>query len=387
MSALPTGKAGWSFPLCPVGPPWRVEWAALVDRFEWLRAMAGCPQDPIFHAEGDVLIHTGMVVEALVGLPAWQVLPPEARSILFAAALLHDVAKPCCTSTEPDGRIAARGHARIGARMARQILWRGGTATDRPVPFACREAVVGLVRHHGLPVYLTDEPEPERATIRASQRVRCDWLALLAEADARGRSSPDPDDLLARIGLFRDYARERGCLEAPYPFASDHSRFLYFRKAGNDPPYAAYDDTRCQVTLLSGLPGAGKDHYLRHSLPGLPVVSLDALREALGASPSGAQGAVIDEARERAREHLRAGRDFAWNATNLIRPMRERLIDLFAGYGARVRIVYLEVPWAEMARRNAGRSRPVPDAVLRRMAANLEVPDRTEAQQVLLLAE
>jgi len=67
--------------------------------------------------------------------------------------------------------------------------------------------------------------------------------------------------------------------------------------------------------------------------------------------------------------------------------MRERLIDLFAGYGARVRIVYLEVPWAEMARRNAGRSRPVPDAVLRRMAANLEVPDRTEAQQVLLLAE
>lgn len=388
MSAFATGDPGWSFPHCPAGPPWRVEWAALVDRFAWLRGMAGCPQDPAFHAEGDVLIHVGMVAEALVALPAWQALAAEERSILFAAALLHDVAKPRCTATEPDGRISARGHARIGARMARQILWQDDPAfRASPVPFACREAVAGLVRLHGLPVYLTDDAEPDRAVIRASQRVRCDRLALLAEADVRGRRCPDPDDLLARIDLFRDYAAEWGCLEDPYPFASDHSRFLYFRKAGADPAYAAYDDTRCRATLLSGMPGAGKDHHLRHTLPGLPVISLDALRESLRVDPGEAQGVVIDAAREQAREHLRSGRDFAWNATNLTRQMRARLIDLFADYGARIRIVYLEAPWAEMYRRNADRPRPVPDAVIRRMAASLEVPDRTEAHEVLWLAE
>lgn len=83
--------------------------------------MAGCQQDPAWHAEGDVLMHTKMVCEALVAMNSWRGLSPEERSVLFAAALLHDVGKPLVTREE-DGRIRSPRHAAKGSRAARTIL-------------------------------------------------------------------------------------------------------------------------------------------------------------------------------------------------------------------------------------------------------------------------
>src|SRR5947199_406545 len=58
-----------AFPLpCPAPPVWGVDWPALTEEFEWIRAMYDCPQDPVFHAEGTVWTHVRMVCEALAGL-------------------------------------------------------------------------------------------------------------------------------------------------------------------------------------------------------------------------------------------------------------------------------------------------------------------------------
>jgi putative nucleotidyltransferase with HDIG domain len=373
--------ATWKFPLCPApGEP--LAWDALVAQFKWLRDLAACLQDPIYHAEGDVLTHTRMVADRLVASSAWQSLPDEERSIVFAAALLHDVAKPRCTAVEADGRISARGHARLGARMARHIFWQSQVFLAAPVPLYCREAIVSLVRLHGVPVYLVDEADPLRTVIRAAQSVRCDRLALVAEADVCGRRCADQHELIERVTLFRSYAHEQRCLEGPRPFPSDHSRFVYFQKAYGDPNYHAYDDTRCEVTLMAGLPGAGKDTYIQHHLQGRPVISLDALRSNLDIAPEDEQGPVIDAALEQARIYLRARQSFIWNATNITRRMRARLITLFAAYGAHIHIVYVEASFPTLLQRNAARARPVPEAVIRTLADRLDVPDLTEAHQV-----
>src|SRR5262245_24279320 len=110
-------------PLTPAALDWRVDWDALAAEFPALHTLAGCPQDPIHHAEGDVWIHTRMVAEAMAALPAWRVLDDIDRQVLFAAALLHDVARPECTRTEDNGRITSRGHSRRGAVLTRGILW------------------------------------------------------------------------------------------------------------------------------------------------------------------------------------------------------------------------------------------------------------------------
>jgi len=188
---------------------------------------------------------------------------------------------------------------------------------------------------------------------------------------------------LARVDLFRDYCREHGCLDRLYAFPSGLSRFTYFHKSQGqeaDPTYDPYDDTRYEVVLMVGLPGAGKDSWLRAHLPDWPVVSLDALRHDLDVGPRDDQGAVVAAARERARVYLREGRSFAWNATNLTRQLRARFVDDHA----RVRIVYVEAPPEKVLRRNRERAghAQVPEAVIHRFAAHLDAPDPTEAHAV-----
>ena len=372
----------WSFPFCPEPPGWTLDWAGIEAAFPPVAAMRGCPQDPELHAEGDVLTHTRLVCEALAGSDRWRALGAEPRAIVFAAALLHDVAKPACTRME-DGRLRSPKHAVRGASIARTILWRGlPFGSDLQTPLAVRESIVALVRLHSLPLHIFEKADPRRSVIEASQTVRCDWLALLAAADILGRECPDRAKLLDQVELFTAFADEQRCLTRPRSFPSDHSRFAYFQGRSDDPNRHVHDDTRLAAVLLSGLPGAGKDTWLQEQLPLLPIVSLDVIRRRLKVSPEGNQGTVVTAAREQAREYLRQQQPFAWNATNTTRTTRAEVIRLLAGYHARIRLVYLEPAWEDLILRNRRRAAAVPHAVIERLADRLEVPTLTEAHQV-----
>lgn len=363
----------------PPRPGAAPDWPALESMFEWLRALDGCPQDPIFHAEGDVLIHTRRVMDALLGAEGWSDLPSSARRALFWAVLLHDVAKPETTRKDENGRITAQGHARRGAIRARAILWRLGA------PVGERERICHLVAHHQAPFSLIERADAARQAAAISWRTRCDLLARLAEADARGRTCPDLGRLLDNIALFGELCREQNCFEAPRRFASDHTRFLYFRGADRPPDIEAYDDTRGLATLMSGLPASGKDHWLAREAGEAAIVSLDALRAQLGVSPSGPQGRVIAAAREQAKTALRRGAPMVWNATNLSREIRRGLLNIFADYGARTRIVVCEADEADLRRRNAARRDAVPQKAIERMLTRWEAPDRIEAHEMVIV--
>jgi len=363
------------FPPCPQSPDWSIDWATL-DHLPWLQDMRGCPQHPERHAEGDVWTHVHLVTEAMVALPAWRQLPESERRILFAAALLHDVSKPACTRVESDGRITARGHSWRGAIRSRNILWRCN------VPFAEREAICAIVRHHLVPFFLAESENPRRMAIEVSQTARCDWLAIMAEADVRGRICPDPQRLLDQIARFRDEAERACCLAAPFHFDSDRSRFHYFRDTTSEPITQPPQDHRCRAVFLSGLPAAGKDYWVERNAPDWPVISLEAIRDRLGLNPFGPQSEVLNQAREHAREHLRNGRDFIWNAANLSRSIRGECLRLLNGFDAHLRIVYIEVPADRLFAQNRLRPRRAPDRVIERSLDRWEVPDRTEAHQV-----
>ncbi len=387
---LTDADQNWRFPGCPEPPDWHLDWASLVERFPWLAALADCQQDPQWHAEGNVLIHVGMVIQELIALQRWRALPPVERHALFAAALLHDVGKPS-TTEESAGHIRSPAHAIRGTRMARTILATDpsfGQSTQQPaIPFSVRELIVGLVWHHGLPGNFLARRNPERAVISASMNSRLDLLPILAIADARGRISQQPSDQLDRIALFEEFCLECQCLDGPREFASDHSRFVYFRTPDAHPTLQVYDSSRFEVVVLSGLPGTGKDHWAREHANGRPIVSLDHWRQRLQVDPGDNQGPVIAAARQQAREFLRQQHSFIWNATNVTRVVRDPLISLCADYHARLRIVYCEAPLPTIRGRNTQRGHSdektqVPWKVISKMVDHLDVPNLTEAHQV-----
>jgi predicted kinase len=351
-----------------------LSWRELEERFEWIASLFTTPQDPVFHAEGDVGIHTRMALEWLVDARQFRELPERERAIVFAAVLFHDRGKIAMTKTEPDGRISSRGHSALGEQLARTTLWHAGE------DFGAREHVASLVRYHQIPFFLVDRPDARRLAIRVSQTTRCDWLALVAEADALGRKCVDQKKIADNVALFVEFCREQRCLSASFEFANDCSRFLWFRNPERDPDYAAHDETRSRVTLLSGLPGSGKNTWIAANAADRPIVSLDAIRSEIDVDPEDAQGPVIQTARERARIHLRKGEPFIWNATNVSRQLRSGLISFFAEYGARVRIVYVETSEPQLRRR--ARDRSVPTAVIDRLIEKWSVPDLTEAHAI-----
>jgi predicted kinase len=355
------------------------EWSYLEDRFTWVADMKGVRQDPIHHAEGDVAVHTKMVLEALQKLPGFLSLDVEERECMWASALLHDVEKRSTTIVEDDGRITSRGHARRGEFTARQILYK-----EIPVAFKCREMIAALVRYHGLPLWIFEKVNPVKAVIEASLRVNLSWVALLAKADVLGRISRDQEELLERIAFFEAFSEEQQCDKGPRKFSSNLAMYTYFHKEESHPDYAPFDDLKGEVVMMSGLPGMGKDTFIEKHYAGWPVISLDDIRRKHKLKPhdASATGWVVQEAKEQAKILLRKGAPFIWNATNITTQMRTQWIDLFTSYRNRVKLIYIEVPYQDWLKQNAERDYPVPETVLMRLLQKLEVPARYEAHEV-----
>lgn len=86
-----------------------------------LEPMKGCEQSPDSHPEGDVFVHTMLCLSHLRA---------GCSESLGFGVLLHDVAKPPCAETKPDGRRTFYGHTRDGAQMAEAILRRLRRSND-----------------------------------------------------------------------------------------------------------------------------------------------------------------------------------------------------------------------------------------------------------------
>ncbi len=295
------------------------------------------------------------------------------------AAAFHDIGKAACTKQE-DGKWIAPKHTIIGEKEFRRTAYREAALFG--LTFRQRETVAKLIRYHGIPVWFWTKGRPEFDLLKAAESIPLRLLYLLSKADVQGRSAKDLGTMEEHVELFADYAKELDIWEKPYAFANPYTKYQYFHKEDLWHKAALYDDTEFDVLLMSGLPLAGKDSWIEKNGMGMPVISLDGIREQLGIPPTKGSGRVVQAAVEQARILLRQKKPFIWNATNIIQETRQKLIGLFAGYGARVHILYLEVPYQELLARNRKRARYIPEHALEEMIRKLEVPAPWEAYEL-----
>ncbi|MBI3876918.1 MAG: polynucleotide adenylyltransferase [Verrucomicrobia bacterium] len=163
------------------------EW---IEHFPEIAALRGVPQEPEWHPEGDVFVHTCHCCDALVTLPKWRAADEEQRIVWMLAELAHDFAKPQCTRREmKDGqmRIISPGHEEAGGPLAESFLARINA------PNAIRERVLPLVTNHLAHLQtITDRGVRRLARRLAPETIES--LCVIITADAFGRP-PKPHEV------------------------------------------------------------------------------------------------------------------------------------------------------------------------------------------------
>ncbi|MFK7950230.1 MAG: AAA family ATPase [Saprospiraceae bacterium] len=377
----------WKFPLYEIDKP--IDWDAMEATYDWFRDMRNVQQDAIWHAEGDVFVHTKMVVEELIQLPEFKRLNNQDKHILVASALMHDIEKSSTTTTEiieGKERIVAPRHAKKGEFTVRKMLYQGLCNQDFQTietPFEIREAIAKLVRNHGSPLWAITQENPQKYVIAKSLELNTEHVAMLAKADVLGRICEDTEDMLLRIALFEELCRENDCWGKPKIFESNYGRFLYLSKSDVAPNYKPFEDLKMDVYVMSALPGSGKDTFIQKHFD-LPVLSLDNIRRANKISPTDKKknGWVIQQAKEEAKQYLRKQKSFVFNATNITQEMRQKWISLFMDYKAKVHIIYIEVPYKRLKQQNHNRVHKVPISVIDNMIGKLVIPTFDEAHEI-----
>ncbi len=184
-----------------IGLRWLYDLNVVGQLFPELSALVGVPQEEAWHPEGNVDVHTLMVVDEARKLV--DDLPYAKKITVMLGALCHDFGKPATTRFF-DGRLRSHAHDEAGVEPTVSFLDKLGIHTINN--FAVREQVVLLVRYHLLPgmFYKQRETLGDGAFRRLARKVEPDLLYRVARADSLGRNP----DWLPKEKWFKAEAQE-----------------------------------------------------------------------------------------------------------------------------------------------------------------------------------
>jgi len=149
-----------------------------------LLPLVGCEQEPEWHPEGDVWVHTLMVVDQAVAQS--RDLDRPQRTAVMLGAVCHDLGKPATTAFI-DGRIRSPDHEQAGVEPSLRLLDRLNVHSIGG--YDVRGQVVGLVAHHLKPgMFHKAGNVGDGAFRRLALKVDLELLARLARADCMGRT-------------------------------------------------------------------------------------------------------------------------------------------------------------------------------------------------------
>ena len=169
-----------------IGLDWLSKLGALEQVFPEIQTLIGVPQDPEWHPEGDVFVHTLLVVDRARELI--DDLPYARQVTVMLAALAHDFGKPPTTEFL-EGHWRSRGHEEAGVEPAHRFLDRINIHTIDG--YDVRRQVVALVREHLKPgeFYKKRDEVGEGAFRRLARRCEPDLLYRVARSDSLGRNA------------------------------------------------------------------------------------------------------------------------------------------------------------------------------------------------------
>lgn len=354
--------------------------------FSHFKLLEDTIQDKIWHQEGNVLIHTNMVLEKAYEICKSSNLSFEQQKNIYFGCLLHDFGKPFTTFTKDNGKVVAYNHEPVGVPYAREFLKKYFPEFG----YARREHILTLVEFHMMPKRLIKDEANDLAFKKLSYQTDTQELYLLEVADFMGRTGSDNTESLGYLHSFANKCNELGILGKHYdiPNTSELSNHQYSLVRWNilfkgmnesdniNKMKLLTTQTPCELKILIGTPGSGKSTYCKNIFPNVNVISLDEIRKELTGdiTDQSQNDLVFSTGIKRLHNILKNRQSVIWDATSVSRKIRKLLIDTARKYGAFVSMVHFDLPLEVCLERNYKRDRVVPEDIIKKFYHNMQSP-------------
>lgn len=373
-------------------------------------------QDNLWHSEGNVRIHTNMVMNELLNLNDYNSLCESEKKILIYAALFHDYAKPITTKTRVKNgveRIVAPDHEIIAASLL--------FFTNKPKELNNYEwmSVINLVKSHDL---------LKKAIINGCEKrffynslIESDsnkLLYILEKADVLGRTCIDKNEQIDIVELFKEFCFyyslwDKNDIEKEMKDniayikekrrdVTDTQAKTIFKKHINsiikgvsyhidEEISKSYNyfgkEKKSSVTILCGISGSGKTSFIKNNLDRkTKIISLDDIRlQIFGHAESQKNNNEVKRiAYNKLKECLQNGDDCVWDATNIRFDFRKKIIDMCEAYNGTSRIIIINNQLENIIKLDKKRDRVVGQDVIYEQIKRFQLPLRTESDEVLI---
>ena len=410
MNKAEISRAEWLANLARAATPDIEECISMLgEPLDWLHRLKETEQDSVWHAEGNVHIHTGMVLDEVYKLLSNEAdhIRGSERQILILAALLHDIAKPVRTRHfEMDGeqRIGSPQHAYYGSSYLAFKL------PNLELEFEVIWSILCVVAEHHTPRLLVTKNLTKSDYFKHARQANTELVYWLEVADIRGRLCPDPELQIQQLDEYRMFSEEYKVWGKEYDVrteltpslkglpkrAQDYIYGYAIQQLESGKIYSAEEalgttyqnrDSHSHVVILCGPSGSGKSSFTKINYPGYSVVSLDDLRDQINGDRGSQKnkGQIMQLAKEQLRVQLRKQGDVVWDATNLRKDFRSIVSTLSQDYRALVTLVVFIQPERSIHKNNQQRQHSVASDVLNTQIDRYQMPLLSEAHQVLVI--
>lgn len=361
-------------------------------------------QDPEWHAEGDVYIHTVSVISKIEEFITE--CSNSEKNILRYAAAFHDYGKPQTTTTKIKNdkeRIVAPCHEEVGASL---LFY-----APKPHNLTYDEwyQVINLVRYHDRPKKLINNNSDYHQYFNLARKCNLKLLYILEKADIKGRTCSDFNEQDEILELFKLQAQDYDLFDGInyYVLRKDFEVLedevlinQVFMKALHNfsvgkikslvdeiPRSYNYYKKPAHVTVYCGLSSSGKSTLISEQLKerSYYVISLDDIRAELFGSRYDQKhnDEVRRTAHERLKQHLRNGDYVIYDATNTRKDFRDKIISTCMNYDAFVEIaIPSQRDINTIIKDNKTRANSIPEDIIYKQYDKFELPDLNEAHNI-----
>ncbi|KZN56231.1 hypothetical protein N474_13195 [Pseudoalteromonas luteoviolacea CPMOR-2] len=383
----------------------------LADYFPLLLEFERTEQDAIWHAEGNVAIHTDMVLTELYKLLCTEAshIKGTNRQALILSALLHDIAKPVSTQRKTIAgieRVVAPKHEEKGANyLVTRLI---SLSLDHHVI----TSVMGMVGYHNQLKLLVIKNKGYSDYLHLAMNANLELLYWLEIADMRGRVCDDLAQQLNLLEEFRLFAEDYNLWGQQDPLLTQLPKIqvkaksieqTYLNNVAMSQLAAGQISTieeaiaknysACQsysnLYVMCGISGSGKSTWIEKHLGNFEVISLDSIRQELNGKRACQKnrGQVLQLAKQLLKQALANKRHVVWDATNIRKDFRRIVCDFGRSYGALITLVVFQLSEKSLRVNNQNRRYSVDNKVISEQINKLQWPCFNEAHRLLFIGE